>query len=1194
MLPGFRCFSPYPPAAPVRFPLGEPHFLSRLKSPPKNMTMKRIPKLLPMVTALAMSTHLFAAAPSGGPQPLSAPDQVPDGLAKSDWTSIRAAYEAGRHAFQPTEGGWQARNPGQQWLTKFDSRGFVAQPNDNAWQWGLELKSYGFPGNERAISGVPTVTAAGQRLTYQWAAGVQEWFVNDQRGLEHGFTLTERPSEISNFKSQISNPLAFTLAVRGDLRPALSGDAQGVRFLDGHGATVLTYSGLKVWDADGKTLPSRFETAETGLRLLVDERGARYPLTIDPIAQQAYLKAGNTGAGDLFGVCVSISGDTVVVGAPEKDGTGAAYVFVRNGVAWTQQAYLKASNAGGGAFFGYAVAISGDTVVVGACQEASSTTGVNSTPNGNARYAGAAYVFVRSGITWTQQAYLKASNTGAYDSFGEAVAISGDIVVVGATFEDSSTTGVNSTPNDSGSNSGAAYIYIRSGAEWTQQAYLKASNTGGEDHFGAAVAVSDATVVVGAGSEDSSTTGVNSTPNEGASLSGAAYVFTRSGTTWSEQAYLKASNTGAGDNFGYPVAVSGDTVVVGAFGEDSGTTGVNSTPDDSAGNSGAAYVFERSGTTWSQQAYLKASNTGAGDCFGMGVGVSADTVAVGTYAEDSSSTGVNSTPNEGAANSGAAYVFIRSGTTWAQQAYLKANNSGANDYFGTWVAVSGDTVVVGAHCEDSSTTGVNSTPNDSAIESGAAYVFTGLGPSTPPIVAAPSSTQVTTTTATLGGNVTSDGGTIITARGVVFAETATNNNPQLGGTGVSNVTGTGTIGVFTVDIGSLSPGTAYSFAAYATNNVGTGYSVTGSFTTLTAPVITTATPLPAGMVGVTYNLPLAATGGTLPYAWSVVVGSPPSGLDLTSAGAIIGTPDAAGTTNFTVQVAGSDNAASTREFSLTVAPARVAPLFTSAAPPVIGIVGTAYHHTCTASGSAPITFTVSAGALPGGLLLSLEGEISGTPDTAGTFTGTITATNGILPNATQDFSIEIRGFHTLVTAATHGTVTGGGNYLHGTTATLTATGNPGYVFSSWTGDATGTANPLAVLMNSDQTITANFVPDTNDTDHDGLTNYQEIVDYHTNPEASDTDGDGFADGYEVSIGFDPAVAGSSPDTKMNIYTSVELEFGAGLGKTYRVESSTDLQTWTPVESGIVGTGGMLTRLYSIRAIPHRYFRAVRE
>ena len=756
--------------------------------------------------------------------------------------------------------------------------------------------------------------------------------------------------------------------------------------------------------------------------------------------------------------------------------------------------------------FGYSVAISGDTVVIGVRSEDSSTTGVNSTPNDSASNSGAAYVFVRSGTAWTQQAYLKAHNTGAGDEFGAySVSVSGDTVVVGAYGEDSSTVGVNSTPNESATDSGAAYVFVRSGTTWTQQAYLKASNTGVADIFGYSVSVSGDTVVAGARGEDSSTAGVNSTPNENASDSGAAYVFVRSGTTWTEQAYLKASNTGAGDWFAFSVAISGDTVVVGAPTEDSSTMGVNTVSNENASDSGAAYVFVRSGTAWTQQAYLKASNTGADDTFGISIAIAGDTVVVAAHQEDSSSTGVNSTPNENAVDSGAAYVFVRSGTTWTQQAYLKPGNTGSLDYFGVSVAVSGDTVVVGAHTEDSSSTGVNSTPNDSAPNSGAAYVFTGLGASTVPIVAAPTSTQVTTTTATLGGNVTNDGGATVTARGVVFAETATNNNPQLGGTGVSNVTGTGTIGDFTVAIGSLSPGTAYSFAAYATNGVGTGYSVTGSFTTLTAPTITTASTLPAGMVGVAYNLPLAATGGTLPYAWSVVVGSPPSGLDLTLGGALIGTPDAAGTTNFIVQVAGSDNAASTREFS-----------------------------------------------------------------------------------------IEIRGFHTLVTAATHGTVTGGGNYLHGTTATLTATGNPGYVFSTWTGDATGTANPLVVLMESDQTVTANFVPDKNDTDHDGLTNYQEIVGYHTNPEASDTDGDGFSDGYEVSSGFDPAVAGSSPDTQMNIYTSVELEFGAGLGKTYRVESSTDLQTWTPVESGIVGTGGMLTRLYSIRAIPHRYFRAVRE
>lgn len=135
-----------------------------------------------------------AAAPAGKPQQLTSLDQVPEGLAKSDWQSIRAAYEAGRHAFRPTESGWQARNPGQQWATKFDGRGFVAEPRDGGWQWGLELKSYGFGPSQQAVGGTPAVKADGQRLTYQWDATVQEWFINDQRGLEHGFTVSRRPA----------------------------------------------------------------------------------------------------------------------------------------------------------------------------------------------------------------------------------------------------------------------------------------------------------------------------------------------------------------------------------------------------------------------------------------------------------------------------------------------------------------------------------------------------------------------------------------------------------------------------------------------------------------------------------------------------------------------------------------------------------------------------------------------------------------------------------------------------------------------------------------------------------------------------------------------------------------------------------------------------------------------------------------
>ncbi len=180
------------------------------------------------------------------------PQAVPEGLAKSDWSGIRAAYEAGRHAFQPIEGGWQARNPGQQWTTKFDGRGFLTEPRDGSWAWGLELKSYGVGENQRIIAGTPTVKADGQRLSYQRDAAVQEWFVNDQRGLEHGFTVKERPSETSNTQHSTLN---FFLSSRGTLHPCVSADAQGVLFQDASGATVLNYTGLKVWDADGKCSP---------------------------------------------------------------------------------------------------------------------------------------------------------------------------------------------------------------------------------------------------------------------------------------------------------------------------------------------------------------------------------------------------------------------------------------------------------------------------------------------------------------------------------------------------------------------------------------------------------------------------------------------------------------------------------------------------------------------------------------------------------------------------------------------------------------------------------------------------------------------------------------------------------------------------------------------------------------------------
>ena len=400
-------------------------------------------------------------------------------------------------------------------------------------------------------------------------------------------------------------------------------------------------------------------------------------------SQQAYLKASNSDSGDLFGDSVAIFGDTVVVGAPieasnangvdgdENDNSatraGAAYVFVRDGTGnWTQQAYLKASNSDGGDFFGNSVAITGDTVVVGAVGEASTATGVNGNETDNlATFAGAAYVFVRDGSgTWSQQAYLKASNTETFDTFGNSVAVAGDTVVVGAEREESIATGVDGDQSDNSANSsGAAYVFTRDGSDnWSQQAYLKASNTDGGDLFGHSLAIAGDTVLIGARLEASNANDVNGDESDNsASQAGAAYVFVRDGAdAWTQQAYLKASNSDAGDVFGSSVAIAGDTVLIGARAEDSTASGVaGDQSDNSATDAGAAYMFVRDGTgTWTQQAYLKASNTDAGDEFGSSMAIAGDTVVMSARFEDSNATGVaGGEVDNSASAAGAVYVF---------------------------------------------------------------------------------------------------------------------------------------------------------------------------------------------------------------------------------------------------------------------------------------------------------------------------------------------------------------------------------------------------------------------------------------------------------------------------------------------------------------------------------------------------------
>jgi cysteine-rich repeat protein len=507
----------------------------------------------------------------------------------------------------------------------------------------------------------------------------------------------------------------------------------------------------------GNGIPTGTEQCDDGNTTNGD--GCESNCTPTPPSATSYIKASNTDPSDNFGIAITISADgsTLAVGAHVEDSAaigingnqadnsatnaGAVYVFVRSGATWVQQAYIKASNTGTGDQFGVSVALSADgsTLAVGARIEGSAATGIDGNQADNsAANAGAVYVFTRSNSVWRQQAYVKASNTNGGDLFGQSVALSGDgsTLAVGAYGEDSAATGVDGTQTDNSvGNAGAAYVFVRSGTTWAQQAYIKATNTDAGDNFGYALSLSSdgSTLAVSAYAEDSAATGINGNQADNSAASaGAVYVYTRSGTTWSPQAYVKASNTNGGDQFGFPVTLSGDgsTLAVAANQEDSAAVGINGDQaSNSASAAGAVYVFVRSGPTWVQQAYVKASNTDTGDQFGIGFALSANgsTLAVGALLEDSAATGINGSQNDNsAANSGAAYVFTRTGTTWSQRSYVKATNTGAGDQLGYTLALSGDglTLAVCAPAEDSAATGVGGDQtSNAAVDAGAVYVY---------------------------------------------------------------------------------------------------------------------------------------------------------------------------------------------------------------------------------------------------------------------------------------------------------------------------------------------------------------------------------------------------------------------------------------------------------------------------------------
>jgi hypothetical protein len=501
------------------------------------------------------------------------------------------------------------------------------------------------------------------------------------------------------------------------------------------------------------------------------------------LKQTDYIKASNPDMGDHFGdggtfvghtgnsVSLSADGTTMAVGAPHEGSgargvngagkgdpvydSGAVYVFTRKGGTWAQQAYIKASHPGSSDHFGDSVVLSadGNTLAVAAHWQSSKAAGINGDETDTSLpQSGAVYVFTRKGGDWSQQAFVKASNPGRApkpgddndfgdgDQFGYSLALSGDgnTMVVGAITEDSRASGINGNQQDDSLNaSGAAYVFVRTGNNWSQQAYVKASNPGANFLFGYSVAVDGDgnTMAVAAYDEAGSSRVINGPVDTRVHGSGAVYVFRRNGANWRQTDYLKGSRSENGDSMGYSMAISadGNTIVAGAADEDCMTPGIN--PPDCTDDyktdtsSGAAYVFVFDGKRWTEQAFIKASNPGEKLWFGVRIALSGDgnTMVVGAPNEDSDARGINGDEkNSKAEESGAVYVFDRSGTTWAQQAYVKSSNSRAFDQFGSSIALNGDgsMIAVGAPGEDSGAKGVNGNQNDTSVsESGAVYLF---------------------------------------------------------------------------------------------------------------------------------------------------------------------------------------------------------------------------------------------------------------------------------------------------------------------------------------------------------------------------------------------------------------------------------------------------------------------------------------
>ena len=560
------------------------------------------------------------------------------------------------------------------------------------WTWSLKFDGYG---RDTFLDDVanPNLTADGGRVEYQYPDGVTEWYVNGPLGLQQGFTFESRPASL------VEGPLEVRIAMSSDVTVEVNENGTSAFLRSQDSLNSLKYGGLFAYDASGAELGARLQATSNGLSILVDDAGAEYPITIDPFIEKNYLLGSADYPREEFGLSVSISGDTVAVGAPDVGWSGihgVVYLFtVPEGeqTSADEAIVLTSPRASSGDAFGGSVSISGDTIVVGAPWERDLEL--------HEWYrVGAAYVFEKPPGGWastSQASRFTPPEVLSETFFGTSVAISGDTVVVGT-------------------QSGSAYVFSKPGDGWADTsvaAKLTASDGSEDDQFGQSVAVSGDTVIVGAYLADL---------DEDEENFGAAYLFTKPNGGWedtSDSVRLTAPDGARGREFGQSLSMTGDTLVIGApysgYNTAYGAYREAREAEDKTPYLGAVYVFTKPDVGWenapSSSVKLTAPNGVPWTRFGWSVSVSSDAIAVGEPHSRRASE-----PGGYEYRSGAAYVFAKPSEGWssaAEHRELPMPDIMPYDEYGSSVFTSGEVVVVGARDDD----------NENGPNAGSAYLF---------------------------------------------------------------------------------------------------------------------------------------------------------------------------------------------------------------------------------------------------------------------------------------------------------------------------------------------------------------------------------------------------------------------------------------------------------------------------------------